>query len=472
MYIAALACAWVVDPANCSPFGRMQGISFVGGEIVCLSAATKIRDMPGSTVPVPGNVSAFFWLWQSGRLRLPFCDLLEPAIALAQQGFKLNPAVATAVRTLAPEMNEDLRKIYLVESGAVSTSIRNPALAELLQILAESANEHDFWRTLRTRDPGPWQPEESLDNPVRQYTPRALNLSDGKGHVHRLLTTGALESWGTWILLSVAIAVELRECRVLGDFSRAVEAYVLSTILLLDRIPFAVGSLRPKVVRPSVELDLESEAAAIAERVVRLLDLPPKLLWEELATTYFVGAGSYTDDSNTNAFAIASGDDYLSFTTSIGPWFGSMRTWWGAALCYSYAMKSGELFEGQTHDVTEMSPLILESAGGARLAIGAAGSERILGVLTYLLFFKYGLGECDRMANLMLRPRLFPKDGAIRVHKDFCSTARAHLENRGFALAPTEYDLERHLGIVNLVERIDSRRYKSGADPSGSGGAL
>lgn len=471
MYLAALACAWVEDAANCSPFGRMQGVFSVAGEVGCLSAPTEIRSVPDSTVPVPGNIAAWFFFKRSGRLRLPVRTLLAPAIALAEQGFAPNMVLKAALESEGAAFSELLKAIYLDDTNAPHKHVRNPELAKLLQILAESESEDNFWRVLRARDPGPWRPDETLDNPVRQPAPRTLDL-DPDGRPQRLLTTGAIESWGTWTLLGAAVAVELRRRGALSDFSRAMEAYVLSTILLLDRIPFAVGTLAPKVRCPSVDLDISSEAIAITERVIRMLDAPVEALWKDLSQTYFPGPDSWTDDANTNHFSIASGDDFLSFTTSIGPWFGSKRSWCGAALGYSYAMNSHSLFESQTHDVTEMSPLIIEVAGRPVVAIGSAGSERILGSLTYLLFLKFGLGFGNDMADLMAKPRVFPKDGKLRVHEDFWPNTRAHLEARGFEIAPTGYEPNTHMGMVNAVERLDNLRYKSGADRSSAGSAL
>ncbi|MBA1145213.1 gamma-glutamyltransferase [Mesorhizobium neociceri] len=473
MYLAALACAWVADPANCSPFGRMQGVFSVAGEAGCLNAPTAVRRVPESAVPVPGNIAAWFFFKRSGRLRLPVRALLAPAAALAQQGFAPTMGLTIALESEAPVLSEPLRAIYLEETGAPRAHVRNPQLADLFRVLAESESEDDFWRILRARDPGPWRSEETLDNSVRQAAPLTLDLDpDPDGRAQRLLTTGALETWGTWTLLGAAVSVELRRRRALGDFSRAMEAYVLSTILVLDRIPFSVGTLEPKVGHPSVDLHLSSEASAIAERVIRLLDAPVEVLWKDLKSTYFPGPASWTDDANTNHFALASGDDFLSFTTSIGPWFGSKLSWWGAALGYSYAMKSNSLFQGQIHDVTEMSPLIGEVAGRPTFAIGSAGSERILGSLTYLLFLRFGLGFCDDMADLIARPRVFPKDGKLRMHPDFWPDARAHFEARGFEIAPTGYDPYTHVGMVNAVERLDRRRYKSGVDRSSTGSAL
>ncbi|WP_245308094.1 gamma-glutamyltransferase [Rhizobium etli] len=472
MYLAALASAWITDPANCSPFGRMQGIYSIAGTAGCLGAATRIRSDVSSTIPVPGNISAWFWFRQSGRLKLSFHDLLAPAIAVAQDGFTPSPALATAVHRSTPDLSHDLRSIYLDDNGRLRALVRNPALSQLLRNLADSTDEDQFWQIMRSGNAGPWGAGESLRNPVQEVPLRSLDVVGPSGEADRVSGTGNLETWGTWTLLGVAIGAELRKSGVLTDFPQAMEAYVLSTILLLDRIPFLVGSLQPRVLSPSIEVDIELEARIIAGRVVRLMEGSVDALWVELGETYFGDPSIQTDDSNTNVFAVACGEDMLSFTTSIGPWFGSKQSWWGAALGYSYAMESRSLFEGQIHDVTEMSPLIIEAPGRQRLAIGAAGSERILGALTYLLFLRFGLGLSHDMARLMSLPRLFPKDGAIRVHRDFCHTARGHLEERGFKLTLVDYDLERHLGIVNLVERPIAGRYRSGTDPSGNGWAL
>jgi gamma-glutamyltranspeptidase/glutathione hydrolase len=135
-------------------------------------------------------------------------------------------------------------------------------------------------------------------------------------------------------------------------------------------------------------------------------------------------------------------------------------------------MKSRHLFAGQTHDVTEMSPLIIERNGKPWLAIGAAGSERIFGALTYMLFLKLGLGLPGDMAELITLPRLFPKDRKVRIHADMPIEIQRHLTDRGFNLDLTNYDLSKHLGIVNLVEEVRPGLFRSGADASGDGGAF
>lgn len=472
MYLAALATAWVVDPANCSPFGRMQGVYSLGAGHDCLYAPTRIRDEPGSTTPVPGNIAAYFALKRLGRLRLPLSTILAPARSIAVRGFRPSVSLRAAAQVSAADMQPDLRRIYLDDRGAIRTRVQNPQLGQLLDVLGRASDERAFWTELYQQDPGPWALEDLLNNSPGSGPPRALELVGRDGRRYRLRATANLETWGTWTLLGAAVISHLQATGAITDLETAMEAYLLATILVLDRIPFSVGTLTPKSVSPSVEIDVEAEGQAIAARVGRLLQAPPTELWAELAGTYFPGEGSKTDDRNTNAFAMAADGELLSFTTSLGPWFGSKRAWFGAGLAYSYAMKSGELFEGQTHDVTEMSPLIIERDGLPWLAIGAAGSERIYGALTYLLFLKLALGLSGDMADLMMTPRLFPKDGKVRTHRDMPQSVQRHLAGRGYVLDLTDYDSRKHLGIVNLVEQVGAGRYRSGADPSSSGGAL
>ncbi len=472
MYLAALATAWLVDPANCSPFGRMQGVYRVNGEYGCIHAATQVRREADSTVPVPGNIPAYFFLRQSGRLRLPLGMILAPARAIALEGFRPTDALRVAVRGSADEMGPELRTIYLDEAGQVRPTVRNPQLAELLDALGRANDENAFWAELYARRPGPWTIDEVRGNAPRDGSPRDLLLRDAAGQEYRLRATANLETWGTWTLLAAAVLGELQATGTLSRLARAMEAYLLVTILVLDHIPFNVGTLTPKVSAPSVDIDLEAHGRTIASRVRELLDMPKAQLWDALQRTYFPGKGSATDDRNTNQFSVASNDDFLSFTTSLGPWFGSRRGWFGAGLGYSYAMKSRHLFAGQTHDVTEMSPLIIECNGKPWLAIGAAGSERIFGALTYMLFLKLGLGLPGDMAELITLPRLFPKSGKIRIHADMPSEVQQHLKDRGFTLDLTNYDLSKHLGIVNLVEEVQPGLFRSGADPSGDGGAF
>lgn len=469
MLVAAMATSWVVDPANSSPYGRIQGLVTAPGEAWCLHAATRIRHGSDSTVPVPGNIAAVFHLRDSGELRLPLARSLRPAIAAARRGFAATPALHTILARTAAELDPALRGIYLDADGHPRATVVNPQLAAFLRLLAQARSERDFWASLGPD--GPWGEAELLDNAPRRGEPRRLALTGPGGAACELQSTANLETWGSWTLLGAAVAARLGAQGALDSDARAHEAFLLASILLLERIPFAVGTLVPKVARPSVEFDIGSESARLAAEVGALLRAPPDALQRALGSTGFGAEAARTDDRNTTHFAIADGGRFAGFTTSIGPWFGSRRAWWGAALGYSYAMRSGLYFDGQTHDVTELSPVHVLRDGRPWLGLGAAGSERILGSLTWLLFLRFGLGRTEPAAELMRWPRLFPKDGRVRIHHDLPAGVQAHLRARGFRLEPTGYDLAQHLGIVNLVEQVRPGVFRSGADPSSSGAA-
>ncbi|MFN3945780.1 MAG: gamma-glutamyltransferase [Allosphingosinicella sp.] len=473
MFAAAIAASWVADPANSSPFGRMQGVNLSRRARWTLHAATGVRRGVESTVPVPGNISALFHFREAGLLRLPLARSLRPAIAIARGGYTPSEALRAIVAQTADDLGSDLGAIYLDAAGTARGRVRNPALARLLELLGRAPDERGFWRALAAASGGalPWSQAELEGNRAVRGQPRSLGLRLEDGEVE-LLSTANLETWGSWTLLGIAVGDRLRRSGALSTSERSAEAYVLASILTLERIPFAVGTLVPKTSRPSVAFDLDDEADRIAARVAELLDASAAQLREAIGATYFGTEAALTDDRNTTHFSIADPDWLLSYTTSIGPWFGSKTACSGAALGYSYAMRSGRLFEGQERDVTELSPIVALRNGTPWLAIGAAGSERILGALTYIFFRYIAGGDRRPMAEIMADPRLFPKDGKVRIHHDFPEKTRRHLLARGFALSATDYRIDRHLGIVNLVECVEDGLFRSGADPSSSGAAF
>ncbi len=124
--------------------------------------ASRLRDegikyMPASgdirAVPVPGCVDG--WLALHGRLgRLALTDVLEPARALASEGFAATPGMAAAAgRVAAAPGGEDYRDAGELRAGTV---IRRPGVARALEAIA--AHGRDGWYGGRVRrepaDPG------------------------------------------------------------------------------------------------------------------------------------------------------------------------------------------------------------------------------------------------------------------------------------------------------------------------------
>lgn len=468
MMIAAVAASWVVDPANSSPFGRIQGVNASSDRVDTMQAATMIRDVPGSTVPIPGTIAAIRLCAQSGRLRLPLTKVLAPAVAIARQGHAPSAAFRDILRTTADALDTSLRNLYLDANGTSLPIVRNPALADLIETLGNAANNAAFWTALSERHSLPWAAQELASNEARF----GHSLAAPIGSIGTLHTTSIIETWGPWTMLGISVLDRLKKSGAMTNAPRAVEAFAIAMILLLDRIPFRVGTLEPKMENPIIPSDPQSEADVIARRTVALLDGPPRMMWEAIGATAYGTDAARTDDRNTTHFSVADDTDMLAWTTSIGPWFGSRQGVSGAALGYSYAMQSGQRYRDQTHDGTELSPIIAIDGGKPVLAIGAAGSERILGALCWLFFKRLRSAGSASFSSLIRSPRLFPKDGKLRVHEDMPRPVQDHLIARGFALQRVAYDVTRHLGIVGLVERDTYGALLGASDPSSSGLAL
>ncbi|WP_397452600.1 gamma-glutamyltransferase [Pseudomonas sp. NA-150] len=168
--IATAAALTVVEPTGCGIGGDAFALVWVKGQIHGLDAsghapkalsieavkAAGHQQMPlygWTPVTVPGIPSA--WAELSRRFgRLPFADLLQPAISLARDGFPVSPVVAlqwqATLEELSPHRDAVLDawfETFLIDGRAPKAGelFRNPAQARTLAELAETGCE-SFYR--------------------------------------------------------------------------------------------------------------------------------------------------------------------------------------------------------------------------------------------------------------------------------------------------------------------------------------
>lgn len=168
--IASAALLTVVEPTGCGLGGDAFALVWTGGQLHGLSAngqapaalsieavrAAGHPQMPlygWTPVTVPGCPSA--WAELSRRFgKLPFAQLLQPAIELARDGFPLSPVVARqwqiALEEFSPHRDPVLQPwfdTFLIDGRAPRAGeiFRNPAQARTLQELAASGCE-SFYR--------------------------------------------------------------------------------------------------------------------------------------------------------------------------------------------------------------------------------------------------------------------------------------------------------------------------------------
>ncbi|MGE8098397.1 gamma-glutamyltransferase family protein [Pseudomonas fluorescens] len=168
--IATAAALTVVEPTGCGIGGdafalvwtqnKLHGLSANGGAPQALSIkavrAAGHEKMPlhgWTPVTVPGCPSA--WAELSKRFgRLPFAEVLQPAISLAHDGFPVSPVVAlqwqSALENFTPSRNEVLDswfETFLIDGRAprAGEMFLNPAQAQTLTELAATGCE-SFYR--------------------------------------------------------------------------------------------------------------------------------------------------------------------------------------------------------------------------------------------------------------------------------------------------------------------------------------
>ncbi|WNW10000.1 gamma-glutamyltransferase family protein [Pseudomonas sp. DTU_2021_1001937_2_SI_NGA_ILE_001] len=174
--IATAAALTVVEPTGCGIGGDAFALVWVKGQLHGLDAsghapaalnieavrASGAEAMPlygWTPVTVPGCPAA--WAELSRRFgRLPFAELLQPAISLAEEGFPLSPVVArqwqTAYNDFSAKREPAMQAwfdIFLIDGKVPKAGelFRNPDQARTLKELAETGCESFYRGALAAR---------------------------------------------------------------------------------------------------------------------------------------------------------------------------------------------------------------------------------------------------------------------------------------------------------------------------------
>ncbi len=475
---AALALT-VADPANASVAGRCHIVmARPGGHTTIIDAATQqpgCIDAPGraediSCVPVPGMLAGLAMAARAGASR-SWSELVQPAIALAVDGFEVPPRLAAVWAANRDRLSRHPRtaQTFLKPDGApymAGEPFRQPGLGRLLQRVGGDGPEimyrgqiaDDITRQMTME--GGWLRAEDLAG----YAAREGERLAGRFGAYTMVTPGA-QAWGHTLIEMLHIADHFD---LSGWPPSAADVETLAWIILValaDR-PQELGTLRPKPA--GLPLGALAEPTFAAERaglVTRLLREPDagRVASRLLAAARGPGGGGDT----THLSVMDAAGTVVSLTCSIGPSFGSAVTAdpHGFLYAHSYRMVSSPC--PGARDATEMCPAAIFLDGRPVMAVGAAGSERIPGAIAQTLvnLLQRRRGALDAVAA----PRLAWTGAGLRVHLDVGARIAAHLEERGFAVTWTGRGARQHAGVVHLAQRQEGRDCEAAADPAYDG---
>ena len=359
----------------------------------------------GRSVGVPGTL-ALLELVQRRFGRLPWAELVEPAAALAEDGFEISPRLAGAIADSAATLGRfpTARAYFLGTDGeprAVGTMLRNPEFAQTLRTIA-SEGSVPFYRgrlgdavVAAVRD-APSNPGLLAVTDLARYRVVEREPVCGAYRAYRVCGMGPPSSGGVAVLQILGL-LEHFDLALLGPTVDGFQALIEgSKLAFADRNLYLAD---PDFVRVPVRGLLDPSYLTVRAQQIRLdtsLDKatagnPP---WRE--------AGSLAPDTSpglpgTSQIVAVDGDgNALSMTTTIESGFGSSVMVGGFLLNneltdFSFAPSDGgrlvaNRVEAGKRPRSSMAPTIVFDRGGdPLLLVGSPGGSQIIGFVAQAL---------------------------------------------------------------------------------------
>jgi gamma-glutamyltranspeptidase/glutathione hydrolase len=376
------------------------GIPF-GNEIVHYQVGIASSAVPG----VPAGLDE---LWRRYG-RLPWANLVEPALALARDGVDMPPAHAACLAMLAPVMTlREGARIYSPAGALLATGDRldQPGLVHALELIRDEGAQTFYSgsvaraiQALMEERGGP----VTVDD-LQSYEPRWLDPTEASYAGRRVLTRGGLSNL-------VKTLNGLPTLRGMGAAERAV-----TLAAVLEAPPYTGKGERVGDTTNLVTVDRDGNACAL-----------------------------------TTSLGLGSGD----FLPGLDVHLNSML---GEVDLHVEPLVPGARMESM------MSPTLVLADDGLEIAAGSAGGTRLRPALAQVLsgILDEGLSPQDAVN----RPRLHSAGEIVRIEPGFAEEAYAALEEAG-------YDVRRFSAIHHYFGGVSLLARSGGAaDPRRSGAAL
>jgi gamma-glutamyltranspeptidase/glutathione hydrolase len=475
---------------------RTNKVETIDGREIAPAAATPQRflgadgkPMPffdafpgGKSVGVPGNVRLAAMAHEKWG-KLPWAQLIGPAIRLAEQGYRVSPLMEQRLQTMAPMWKDfpGITALY-TDNGVprpIGATIVNPALAAILKRIAAEgpdafytgANAEEISRIVSTapRNAVPFTPADLASYKARAQPPVCGSYRGYKvcgmapsssGGITNLQILGMLEHFDmkalgpnspvAWHLIGEAMQLAYADrSQYLGD-----TAFVKAPVAgLIDKRYLAA---RAKLISPTKSLSAHTPGT------------PPGA---EKRT-----AGLGIDEHGTTDFVAADGaGDVVTMTSTVEGYFGSQLIANGYVLNnqltdFSFAPEKdgapvANRVEVGKRPLSSMSPTIVyDPHGKVVLAVGSAGGPRIImHVLKTLVgVIDWGMSAQDAI-NL---PNIYFGGGALLLEK---SPLMDDLAPKISALGQQANTVPL-VSKLNAIERTADGRWRGAADYTRSEG--
>ena len=438
----------------------------------------------GYSVGVPGNVRL---AWEAHRKwgKLPWAELFQPAIRLAEQGFEVRQRLDTAMKAVAPVWADfpEIQKYFWIDGKAapMGTMLKNPPLAALFRrIAAEGPDAFYLGDNARmvadTVSKAPKNPVPMTEADLAAYQAKPRKPVCGPYHGYTICGMGPASAGGITVLQVLGMVERFplakwgkddpRSWHVIGEAMQL--AYADRDNWLGDpefvSVPIA-GLIDPGYLRQRSALISMGRALNVyrpgtppgAEKRTAALPQP------ESGTSHFV--------------AVDRNGDIAAWTSTIESFFGSQLVANGVILNneltdFSFTPEKdgapvANRVEPGKRPLSSMSPTIVYDAAGTPVfTIGAAGGRTIIMQVAKALIahFDWGLSAQDSIA---LGFEFFDRDGLVLEQGTSLEAMKAPLEKMGHKVSISRFGLK-----ANAAERTADGHWIGAADPRSPGVSL
>lgn len=414
------------------------------------------------SVAVPGTPYA---LWEAQRLfgRLPFKEVLDPAIRYARYGYIVGATQSRLFAEAAKDLARDpsTRRYFLRSDGKPYQEgdwFIQLDLARTLEALTRYGPKvfYQGWIARRIHQQMVQQGGYLRFQDLASYRPRPGRILQGQYRKWTIVTLH-YPSLGASVLetLEILEALEKRGRGLnLGTLALTLKQVSLDREEEERRV--AGSSAFPRVIS---RLFAQQRAERILKGTPSAGDTPPP----EEHTTHLVTADRW--------------GNVVSLTQSLGPLFGAKVSAQGLGFCWGATLGYLEYHNPQVEPISSIAPVIVLEGGKPLLALGAAGGDRIPAAIAQVLYAI--LGQKMTPQTAMARARIAvqrAKEGTrwelvyeTSHHLGVASSPpveeeRKGLEALGFTLIPLP--LKESVGRVHLIAYDQQQRGWIGvADP-------
>ena len=455
---------------------------------------------PERAVAVPGTVAGLL-LAHEKYGALPRERVIEPAIAVARDGFEVHPLLASIIADNVAKLARDSAAAALLLPGgkplAAGARLVQPALAATLRRIADAGRD-GFHRGAVA---------EAI---VRRLSGRSAMTTEDLASYEPRWRRPLCGRWGRFTLLSAAPPLDGTEVLetlallqaggldTLGQPAtngRALAAMVDAVrAARMDRTTY-VGMPDDAAV-PAVGL---TSAAYSAERLAAIAQRPPARMtagdpWDEERSEPAAGCEAHQpyrptshprpaaraangepelQQHTTHLSVVDSARNAVSLTFTVGQSFGSgvmaAGTFLNSAVQNFGGPAANRRAPGRTPRST-IAPTIVLEGDSVRLVVGSPGSAYIPPAIVHSIVYTLGFGLDPAVAIAM--PRVFPSltEASVQVEDGFSDAAIRGLERRGYKVVKRPLH---HIdfGGVHMV-LVTPRGLVGAADPRRAGAAV